>query len=112
MKKLLSLLIAIVLVVSLAACKGETTTKQDTTTTKNDVTTTTKSSSVMSYQEYVAAELESEVCIEAYVQAHQSWWSDNGKGVVSVYLQDEDGGYFAYNLESTEANAALLTTGK
>ena len=111
MKKLLALSIALVLVVALAACKGETTTTQN-TTTKPNVTTTTKSDSVMSYQEFAAAELESKVCVEAYVQAHQSWWDNNGKGVVSVYLQDENGGYFAYNLESTEANAALLTAGK
>ena len=33
-----------------------------------------KSEGVMTYDEYVDAELDSEVVIEAYVQAKQSWW--------------------------------------
>ena len=111
MKKLLSLIIALTFIFALAACK--TTEAPTTTTAKVDTTTTTKQADdkVMSYQEFNAAELESKVIIEAYVQAHQSWWNNEGKGVVSVYLQDEDGGYFAYNLESTEENAAKLTPG-
>ena len=29
---------------------------------------------VMSYADYMAAEIDDEVTIECYVQAHQSWW--------------------------------------
>ena len=39
--------------------------------------------SVMSYEEYMAAELDSKVVIEASVQAKQSWWEDKA----TVYAQ-------------------------
>ncbi len=50
----------------------------------------TKSEGVMTYEEYMAADLESEVVVETYVQAKQSWWEDKA----TVYSQDKDGGYF------------------
>ena len=60
---------------------------------------------VMSYEEYVNAELDSTVTIEAYVQANQSWWD----GKIKLYLQDENhGAYFAYDLPCTEVEAAKL----
>ena len=61
----------------------------------------------MSYAEYVAAAIDDEVVIEAYVQAKQSWWQDTA----TVYLQDEDGAYFAYNMACSEADYAKLTQG-
>ncbi len=63
---------------------------------------------VMTYDEYVAAPLESEVVIETYVQAHQSWWQDK----VTVYTQDENGGYFLYELQCSEEDAAKLVPGQ
>ncbi len=66
-----------------------------------------KSEGVMTYAEYVAAELESEVVIEAYVQAKQSWWEDKA----TVYTQDEDGAYFIYNMVCSEEDYAKLTPG-
>ena len=61
---------------------------------------------VMSHEEFVKAELDSPVCIEAYVQANQSWWD----GKIKLYLQDENhGAYFAYDLPCTEEDAAKLT---
>ena len=48
----------------------------------------------MSYADFVAAEIDDEVTIEAYVQAHQGWWDNNGTGNVTIYAQDEEGGYF------------------
>ena len=60
---------------------------------------------VMSYEEYVNAELDSTVTIEAYVQANQSWWD----GKIILYLQDKNhGAYFVYNMPCTEAEAAKL----
>ena len=60
---------------------------------------------VMSHDEYVKAELDSPVCIEAYVQANQSWYD----GKIKLYLQDENhGAYFAYDLPCTEEDAAKL----
>lgn len=62
---------------------------------------------VMTYEEYAAAEMGAEVIIEAYVQAHQSWWSNK----VTVYAQDPDGAYFIYELACSEEDAAKLTPG-
>ena len=53
---------------------------------------TAAAGTVLSYDEYMAAELDTEVTVEAYVQATQSWWEDT----ITVYAQDENGGYFFY----------------
>ena len=66
-----------------------------------------KSEGVMTYEEYVAAELDSEVVIETYVQAKQSWWDNQA----TVYSQDKDGGYFLYNMACSEEDYAKLTQG-
>lgn len=68
---------------------------------------TTKAEGVMSYAEYVAAAIDTEVVIEAYVQGKQSWWDNK----VTAYLQDEDGAYFAYNMACSEEDFAKLTQG-
>ncbi|MCR4901953.1 MAG: hypothetical protein K6A23_03780 [Butyrivibrio sp.] len=62
---------------------------------------------VMSYEEFVAAELETEVCVETYVQAKQSWWEDQA----TVYTQSEEGAYFLYNMACSEEDYEKLTTG-
>ncbi|MDE6240808.1 MAG: hypothetical protein K2M08_00115 [Anaeroplasmataceae bacterium] len=56
----------------------------------------------LTHAEYLAAEKGSTVTIEAYIQGKQSWWENNGIGVASFYLQDQDGGYFVYNLPCTK----------
>ena len=66
-----------------------------------------KSAGVMTYAEYMAAAFDDEVVIEAYVQAHQSWWNNK----ITVYLADFDGAYFVYDLACSEADAAKLTPG-
>ena len=62
---------------------------------------------VMTHEEYLAAELESPVVIETYVQATQSWWDNK----ITVYSQAEDGAYFIYNMACSEEDAAKLTPG-
>ena len=62
---------------------------------------------VMAYADYAAAELESEVTVETYVQATQSWWNDK----ITVYAQSEDGAYFIYNMACSEEDAAKLVPG-
>ena len=66
-----------------------------------------KSEGVMTWAEYDAAELNTPVVIEAYVQGHQSWWDNK----ITVYLQDLDGGYFAYEMACSEEDAAKLVPG-
>lgn len=67
----------------------------------------TKSEGVISYEEYMEAELDSEVVIETYVQAKQSWWENKA----TLYTQDEDGAYFVYNVNCSEEDYAKLVPG-
>lgn len=53
---------------------------------------------VMTHAEFDAAEIDSPVCVETYIQAHQSWW----EGAARFYCQSEDGGYFLYDMACTE----------
>lgn len=62
---------------------------------------------VMTYEDYVAAEIDDAVTVVCYVQDHQSPWDNK----VTVYAQDEDGAYFIYNMECTEEDAELLVPG-
>ncbi len=67
----------------------------------------TKSEGVMTYAEYAAAALDTEVTIETYVQAKQSWWENTA----TIYTQDTEGGYFLYNMPCSEADYEKLTPG-
>lgn len=100
MKKILALLFAAVLCLGLVACD---------TDPADDVNV--KSEGVMTYAEYMAAEMDAAVVIEAYVQGHQAWWEDEGQGLITVYAQDPDGAYFIYEMKCSEEDAAKLTDG-
>ncbi len=99
MKKLLAMLLAVVMVLSMAACAGDS----DTESTP----ATTDGVKVMTYAEYAAAEDDAPVVVECYVQATQSWWQDQ----IVVYAQDADGAYFAYKMACSEEDAAKLVPG-
>ncbi len=88
MKKIFALILAFVLVASLAACGGD-------------------DAGVMSYAEFVAAELDTPVVVDSYIQATQGWW-DNA---IVAYTQNEDGAYFVYKFTCTEEEAAKLVPG-
>ncbi len=94
MKKILAIALALVMVLSMAACADK-------------FDPTAKSEGVMTYAEYAAAAMDSEVVIEAYVQGHQSWWDNK----ITVYAQDPDGAYFLYELACSEEDAAKLVPG-
>ena len=66
-----------------------------------------KSEGVMTYAEYVAAPVDSEVVIETYVQAKQSWWENKG----TFYTQDAEGAYFLYEMACTEEEYNQLVPG-
>lgn len=61
----------------------------------------------VSYADYAAADLDTEVTITAYVQAHQSWWEDK----VTIYAADADGAYFLYETPCSEEDAEKLVPG-
>lgn len=66
---------------------------------------------VMSYADYVAAELDSEVCVETYVQAKQGWWEDDGVGKATFYTQNEDGAFFIYDMPCSQEDYDKLVAG-
>ena len=98
MKKFVVLLLALSLVFSFAAC-AKTAPAEDAADVKGE--------GVMTYAEYDAAALESEVVVETYVQAKQSWWNDQA----TLYTQDKDGAYFIYNIACSEEDYAKLNVG-
>jgi len=67
-----------------------------------------KSEGVMTYAEFMDAEIDAEVVVETYVQAKQSWWEDKA----TLYTQDEDGAYFVYNAECSEEDYEKLVEGQ
>ena len=115
MKKIFALILALVMVASLAACGGNTepnptteaTTPATTTEATTPATTTEPAVKVMTYAEFVAAELDTPVVVESYIQATQGWW-DNA---IVAYTQNEEGAYFVYKFACTEEEAAKLVPG-
>lgn len=116
MKKLLVLFLALIMVVSFAAC-GDNGDADPTKAPATDAPEATadpfaKSEGVLTYAEYAAIEVveggeQVPVVIEAFVQAKQSWWDNKA----TVYTQDKDGAYFLYEMACTEEQYAQLTTG-
>ena len=105
MKKFLALILALIMVFALVACGDN---GDDTSDTTNDTTNTTNDTvDVMTYAEFVAAELDAAVCVETYVQGKQSWWDNKG----TFYTQNEEGAYFLYNLPCSQEEYELLTVG-
>lgn len=121
MKKLIAMLLAVTMVLALAACaktEAPVTTAAPETTEATPETTeaateaeTTEAAAeepaVMTYEEYMAAEVDSKVTVETYVQAHQSWWEDK----ITVYAQSPEGGMFLYELACSEEDAAKMVPG-
>ena len=69
----------------------------------------TASAEVMSYDEYMAAAVDDAVTIQAYVQAKQSYYAE--QGTATVYLQDQDGAYFAYDAACSQEDYDAMTEG-
>jgi len=118
MKKFIALLLTLSMVLSFAAC-AKTETAPETTAAPVETTAAAETeapvetaaaeteAAVMTHEEYIAAELDTAVTIETYVQGHQSWWDNK----VTVYCQSPDGAYFLYELACSEEDAAKLVPG-
>ena len=115
-KKVLSMLLALTLVFALGGCAGggnSSDTTGDNATAEDNAEDTAgdasddASADVMSYDEYMAADVDTEVTVEAYVQATQSWWEDKA----TIYAQDQDGGYFFYDTACSEEDYEKLVPG-
>ncbi len=122
MKKGIALLLASVFALSLVGCGQSESTSASASTTASASTSAsestvasestaasanTESEKVMTYAEYLAADLDSKVVVETYVQAKQSWWEDKA----TLYTQDEDGAYFVYNMACSEEDYEKLVPG-
>ncbi len=63
--------------------------------------------SFMTYDEYTAAPVNSDVAVQCTVQATQSWWDNK----ITVYAADSDGAYFIYNMACSEDDSENLVPG-
>lgn len=97
MKKFIALLLTLALAMAFVGCAKS----------GGEDAADVKSEGVMTYDEYIAAALDTEVVIEAYVQAKQSWWEDKA----TVYAQDKDGAYFMYDMACSAEDYEKLTQG-
>ena len=104
MKKVLSLAVVAAMALSVFACSAETaeTSAEETQAAASEL-------DYMSYEEYDAAALDSEVTVLCTVMATQSWWEDK----ITVYAQafDGDGAYFIYNMACSEEDSVNLGAG-
>ena len=121
MKKFVAMLLALSMVLAFAGCAKtesapettaapvETTAAavETTVAVETEAAETEAAAAVMTHEEYIAAELDSAVTIETYVQGHQSWWDNK----ITVYCQSPDGAYFLYELACSEEDAAKLVPG-
>lgn len=111
MKKIVAMLLSVSLMAVLAACGGSSSSAPASSAPASEpassVAEETGDVAVMSYADYMAAEIDAPVVVETYVQAKQSWWDDK----VTVYTQDEDGAYFLYNMACSQEDDAKLVPG-
>lgn len=131
MKKLLALILALVMVFALAAC-GKTAAPAATAEPAAPAAETAAPSAepeapaaesaapaeeapaaeepakLMSYAEYAAAELDTPVAAEAWVQAKLTWWDNK----TSVYAADHDGAYFMHDIACSEEDYEKLVPGQ
>ena len=97
MKRVVAFMLAAMLTMSLVGCGSKPANSGD----------DAKSEGVMTYAEYMAADVDTQVVIEAYVQAKQSWWEDQA----TIYAQDKDGAYFLYNMACSQEDYDKLVQG-
>lgn len=120
MKKFLSVLLALGLAVSATACAGGASSSSEAASSEPEATPAAESEAatseaaaatgeVMTYDEYMAAAVDEAVTIESCVQAKQSYYAE--QGTATVYLQDEDGAYFAYDMACTQEEYDQMTEG-
>ena len=133
MKKFVSAALALCLAGAMTACAGGT---SESTAEESSSASTESSSSeaavdesstseaatdatvpVMTYDEYAAIEVQENervpVTIQGYVQDKQSLYTDPETGLsnTSLYLQDQDGAYFAYRVQCSPEDYEKLTPG-
>ena len=107
MKKLAVVAACAMLALACVACGKKDNVDENVNNENVNVEADVKSEGVMTYAEYDAAALDTEVVVETYVQAKQSWWEDKA----TVYTQDKDGAYFIYNMACSAEDYEKLVPG-
>lgn len=112
MKKFIAIALGLSMTLALVACGNDNGASTDATVTEAPTETeatpeATGDVAVMSHADFDAAALDSQVTVETYVQAKQSWWDNKA----TVYTQAEDGAYFLYDMACSEDDYAKLTPG-
>ena len=116
MKKLLAIVLSLTMILSLAACaqtpqttEASTAPQTETQAPSETPAPTESAAKVMTYEEFLAAELESEVTVQATVQM-SAYNEENGN--ISLFMADEDGGaYFVYHMTVEKEDAKKMTEG-
>lgn len=110
MKKLLTIMLSVLMVFGLTACgKDENDNNTDGPTNGgNEVVEVTAKDD---YASFMAADVDAEVEVLMYVQAHQAWWEKDGQGVMTLYGMDKDGGYFVYEAKMGKETADSIKEG-
>ena len=98
MKKILALIIAFAMVFALAACGAQNNASNENANKPEEV-------KALTYSEYLAAGDEAAVVIEGYVQVFAY---SKAYGNVSMFIQDDDGAYYAFRAVCSEDQAAAL----
>ncbi len=109
MKRIIALIMALAMLAAMAACApaDNTSTPGGSSSSSSSTGEQEQPVKVLTYEEYMAAAVDTIVTVETYVQATQSWWNDQ----ISIYGQGTDGGYFFYNISCSQEDAAKLTPG-
>ena len=125
MKKLLAMILALVMIFALAAC-GKTAAPaaapaaseapaeaaapaEEAPAEEAPEEIIEEAEPVMTHEEFMMADMDSEVVVEGYISAVQQFSEEYGN--TSLYLQDEDGGYFVYRLACTADDYMLFYKG-
>ena len=107
MKKYIAIILALALAMCLFGCANNP------APTDPVVDIYAKSEGTLTHEQYIAADVDTEVTVEFFVQGTQSWWFDSeaGYGKITVYGEDDVGGYFAYEMKCAEEDASKLVAG-
>lgn len=119
MKKIIAVMLVLTMVAAFAACAdtnetskpvssvAESSVAVESSAAESSEDSSAVESGVMTYAEYIAAEVGTNVVVETYVQANQSWWDNT----ITLYCQSEEGGVFVYNLACSEEESKKLVPG-
>lgn len=115
MKKILALVLALCMALTMLAACGDNTKQPEVTEPvqvdnnedNEDNADNAEAPVVMTYAEYAAAELNTAVCVETYVQAKQGWWEDKA----TIYTQNQDGAFFIYEMPISQEEYDKLVPG-